>query len=136
MAAKKKKSFTYAVGRRKESSARIRLHRGKGKSMVNEKPVEEYFPGEVNKITYDMPFNLTGTQGKYYVTARIDGGGITGQLGAYIHGVARALTKENEEKFRAPLKKEGLLTRDAREKERRKVGTGGKARRKKQSPKR
>lgn len=133
---KKKKDFIYTVGRRKESSARIRLYKGKGGSMVNGQYIEEYFPGEVNKVYFEKPFKLTDTQGKYYITARVVGGGKSGQLDAVVHGTARALVEENEEKFREPLKKEGLLTRDARVKERRKVGTGGKARRKKQSPKR
>ena len=133
---KKKKDYTYAVGRRKESSARVRLYKGKGENIVNDRPMEEYFPGEVNKVKYELPFKLTDTLGKYYVTARVNGGGKKGQLGAVVHGIARCFSKENEEKFRAPLKKEGLLTRDARVKERRKVGTGGKARRQKQSPKR
>lgn len=135
-AKKKKKDYTYAVGRRKESSARVRLFKGKGKNVVNGQPFEDYFPGEVNKVSYEEPFKLTGTDGKYYVTAKVEGGGITGQLDAVVHGIARALSEVNEEKFRVPLKKEGLLTRDARVKERRKVGTGGKARRQKQSPKR
>jgi small subunit ribosomal protein S9 len=133
---KKKKNYTYAVGRRKQSSARIRLFKGKKKNMVNGQPIEEYFPGEVDNVAYEKPFKITGTKAKYYATARIVGGGKNGQLGAFVHGVARALAKENEEKFREPLKRAGLLTRDARVKERRKVGTGGKARRKKQSPKR
>lgn len=134
MAAKKK--FTYSKGRRKSSSARIRLHKGKGENVVNEMPFQKYFPGVVNKVAFEKPFELTDTLGKYYVTVRVVGGGKKGQLDAIVHGIARALAKENVEKFRTPLKKAGLLTRDARVKERRKVGTGGKARRKKQSPKR
>lgn len=133
---KKKKDYTYAVGRRKEASARVRLFKGKGENMVNGKPIEEYFPGEIAKVAYEKPFALTDTKGKYYMTAKVEGGGANGQLDAVIHGIARALVEENEEKFRGSLKKEGLLTRDARVKERRKVGTGGKARRQKQSPKR
>ena len=74
--------------------------------------------------------------GKYYVTVKVVGGGKKGQLGATVHGIARALAKLDADTLRAPLKKAGLLTRDSRVRERRKVGTGGKARRKKQSPKR
>jgi len=74
--------------------------------------------------------------GKYYVTVKVVGGGKNGQLDAVVHGIARAFDKADREKFRPPLKRAGLLTRDARVRERRKVGTGGKARRKKQSPKR
>jgi small subunit ribosomal protein S9 len=132
----KKQKYTYAKGRRRSAAARVRLHKGKGESLVNEMPASKYFPGEVNKVLWEKPFHLTGTFGKYYVTVRVVGGGKRGQLNAAIHGVARTLAKVNEEKFRAPLKSAGLLTRDARIKERRKVGTGGKARRKKQSPKR
>lgn len=135
MAAKKQK-YTYSKGRRKSSSARVRLHRGKGENVVNEMPFNKYFPGEVNRVAFENPFELTDTLGKYYVTVRVVGGGKKGQLDAVVHGMARALAKENKEKFRVSLKKEGLLTRDSRVRERRKVGTGGKARRKKQSPKR
>lgn len=133
---KKKKDYTYSVGRRKEASARIRLFKGKGDNVVNEKPFEEYFPGETSKVAWQEPYKLTDTLGKYYVTVKVDGGGKSGQLDAVVHGIARALAEKDREKFRQPLKDAGLLTRDARVKERRKVGTGGKARRQKQSPKR
>jgi small subunit ribosomal protein S9 len=136
MPRKKKKNYTYAVGRRKSSSCRVRLFKGKGENLVNDMVIEEYFPGEINKVFWEEPFRLTDTLGKYYVTVKVVGGGKEGQLDAVIHGIARALAKEDREKFRPPLKKAGLLTRDARVRERRKVGTGGKARRKKQSPKR
>lgn len=139
MAAKrknKKKDYTYAVGRRKEASARVRLFRGKGESTVNGKPVAEYFPGEINKDKYTKPFNTVEAGDKFYFSARVEGGGKKGQLGAVVHGVARALAKLEKEKYRIPLKNSGLLTRDSRVKERRKAGTGGKARRQKQSPKR
>ncbi len=136
MPRKKKINYIYTVGRRRSASARIRLFKGKGTSLVNEKPVEKYFPGEVNEEAWTKPFRLTDTLGKYYVTVKIVGGGKNGQLGAAVHGIARALALADREKFRPPLKKAGLLTRDARIRERRKVGTGGKARRKKQSPKR
>lgn len=132
----KKTKYTYAKGRRKSSSARIRLHKGKGENEINTTPVSKYFPGEVNRVAFEKPFELTGTKSKYYVTVRVVGGGKKGQLDAVVHGIARALAKENKDKFRAPLKSAGLLTRDSRVRERRKVGTGGKARRKKQSPKR
>lgn len=132
----KKKDFTYTVGRRRSASARIRLFKGRSESLVNEKTVEEYFPGIISKFHWEKPFKITDTLGKYYVTIKVKGGGKEGQLDAAIHGIARALSKLDEEKFRKPLKKAGLLTRDPRVRERRKVGTGGKARRKKQSPKR
>ena len=130
------KKYTYALGKRRSASARVRLYRGKERSMVNDIPVAKYFPGEVYKVAWEKPFVLTETLGKFYVTVKVIGGGKKGQLGASVHGVAKALNNYKPEKFRAPLKKAGLLTRDPRVKERRKVGTGGKARRKKQSPKR
>ena len=82
------------------------------------------------------PFKLTDTEGNYFFTAKVAGGGKEGQIEAIIHGIARALVKLNAEKFRVILKKNNLLTRDPRVRLRRMVGTGGKARRKKQSPKR
>lgn len=132
----KKITYSKAIGRRREASARVRLHKGKEESTVNGVLIGKYFPGDIMRSRWARPFELTGTQGKYYVTVKVEGGGKNGQLGAVVHGIARALVKENEKTFRASLKEAGLLTRDARKKERRMVGTGGKARRQKQSPKR
>ncbi len=132
----KKQNYTYGTGRRRIASARVRVFKGKGESLVNDKPVEKYFPGEINKSFYLKPFILTEIQEKYYFTAKIAGGGVKGQLDALVHGISRALTKSDPKKFRPTLKKAGLLTRDARTRERRKVGMGGKSRRQKQSPKR
>ncbi len=132
----KKQNYFFATGKRKEASARVRLFKGKGESLANDIPVEKYFPTETEKVLLKRPFELTKTEGKYYFTARLKGGGEAAQLGALVHGLARALSLADKDKFRPPLKKAGLLTRDARVKERRKVGTGGKARREKQSPKR
>lgn len=134
--AKEAKGLTYAVGRRREAVARIRLYKGKGQNLVNKQPISDYFPGQLAQIAYSQPFKLTDTESKYFTTIRVVGGGKNGQLGAVIHGLSRALALIEEKKFRPILKKEGLLTRDPRTRERRKVGTGGKARRKKQSPKR
>ncbi len=131
-----KQKYLFAKGRRKEAVARIRLYVGKGETLVNDRPIEQYFPGEASKIVYMSPFKETGTEGKYFVTARIVGGGKMGQLGAFVHGLSRALVAIESEKFRPILKKKGFLTRDSRTRERRKVGMGGKARRKRQSPKR
>lgn len=131
-----KPKFITAVGRRREAIARVRLYPGKGESVVNEQPLGQYFSGETAKVSYTMPFAETGTLGKYFVTAKVQGGGKSGQLAAFLHGVSRALSEADREKFRPILKKKGFLTRDSRIRERRKVGTGGKARRKKQSPKR
>jgi small subunit ribosomal protein S9 len=136
MPRRKKKNWTYAVGRRRSAAARIRLFKGRGENIVNGKPIGEYFPGEINKTKWSLPFSVAEIEGKYYVTVKVVGGGKNGQLGAVVHGIARSLAKVNVEKYRPPLKKAGLLTRDSRVRERRKVGTGGKARRKKQSPKR
>jgi small subunit ribosomal protein S9 len=87
-------------------------------------------------VAFLKPFSELEQEGKYYVTARVVGGGIKGQLGAFVHGVSRALTQVQEGKFRKQLKSSGLLTRDSREKERRKPGLAQSARAKKQSPKR
>ncbi len=132
---KELKNYTYAVGRRKEASARVRLYKGNKESLVNGEVIGKYFPGDAMRSKWQLPFSLTQTEGKYYVTVRVLGGGKNGQLEATVHGIARAFAKLNE-KFKSSLKPAGLLTRDARKKERRMVGTGGKARRKKQSPKR
>ncbi len=135
MAKTKKKTYFYGLGRRREASARVRLHKGKGENTVNDKPLNVYFSGKVNETLLARPFVLTGTESKYFMTVKVNGGGPNGQLGAVVLGIARALVTIKKE-FRAPLKKAGLLSRDPRTKERRKVGMGGKARRKKQSPKR
>lgn len=132
----KKQNYTYATGKRKESSARVRLYKGKGENLVNGLDVEKYFPGVLAASYYQKPFKLAKVEGKYYFTAKVSGGGKNSQLDALVQGVAKALAQVDKEKFRVPLKKAGLLTRDARVRERRKVGTGGKARREKQSPKR
>ncbi|KKQ41815.1 MAG: 30S ribosomal protein S9 [Microgenomates group bacterium GW2011_GWC1_37_8] len=133
---KNKKDYIYAIGRRKGASARVRLYRGKGESTVNGKPIAQYFSGEVFKETWSKPFRLIDGTNSYYVTTKVSGGGIKGQLEATTHAIARSLSKLDKENFRPVLKKAGLLTRDARIRERRKIGMGGKARRKKQSPKR
>ena len=136
MADKKKKKFIYALGRRKTAVARVRLFKGKGKSIVNDKPISEYFPSEKEEFFYLRPFRVTNTEGKYYMTVRVKGSGKSAQLDAIVHGVARALDKESRETYHDILKKNKLLTRDPRARERRKVGRGGRARAKKQSPKR
>lgn len=136
------KEYVFAVGRRREAVARVRIYTQpngafeKGKIVVNGKTVEEYFPGKVAQALYTEPFRATNTLNKFGVSVKVEGGGKKGQLGAMIHGISRALEQFDREKLRPILKKKGFLTRDPRAKERRKVGTGGKARRKKQSPKR
>ncbi len=130
----KNKKMT-AVGRRKEAVARIKLVEGKNQSTVNGKPINEYFLGEVAQRAYLRPFEVAGVVNEYSVWAKIVGGGEKGQLDAFVHGVAGVLAGVDP-KFRTALKQEGLLTRDARVKERRKYGLAQKARAKKQSPKR
>ncbi|MBI3443447.1 30S ribosomal protein S9 [Candidatus Woesebacteria bacterium] len=132
----KNKNYYYAVGRRKNASARVRLYKGKSESLINDEPISKYFPGEVARFFWSEPFDLTDTGEKYYITVKVAGGGKKGQLEAVVHGISRALAMANPAKFKLSLKKAGLLTRDARIRERRKVGTGGRARRQKQSPKR
>jgi len=132
----KKINYTYVTGKRKTSSARVRIFRGKEENSVNGMPVEKYFPGVINETFWKRPLAVTETSDKYYFTAKIIGGGKSSQLEALVNGIAKALVKISAEKYKKPLKKFGFLTRDARERQRRMVGMGGKSRRKKQSPKR
>lgn len=130
------KNYTYAIGRRKESSARVRLFKGKGENQINSKPANEYFQQEVAKKVLGKPFEVTETSDKYFFTGRVIGGGKEGQLEALVLGIARALSKVSPDKFKPQLRKANLVTRDSRTRQRRMVGMGGKSRRKKQSPKR
>jgi small subunit ribosomal protein S9 len=132
----KKTNYIAVVGRRKTSVARVRLYSKKGDLIVNDRPIGKYFPGGINQKLYEEPFQTAEVLGKYSATIKVIGGGKQSQLEAVIHGLARALNKLDQEKYRSVLKQKGFLTRDPRMKERRKVGTGGKARRQKQSPKR
>jgi small subunit ribosomal protein S9 len=132
----KKIDYIYAVGRRKESSARVRIYRGKGENTVNEMPAGKYFPGEIAARAMAKPFGATETGDKYYFSAKVVSGGKEGQLDAVILGLSRALVKVAPEKNRIILRKLELLTRDSRARQRRMVGMGGKSRRKRQSPKR
>lgn len=142
------KNYIFAIGKRKEAVARVRLYKDlketlmigekkveKGEIIVNETQIENYFIGTVSKAYYDEPFKITNTLGNYTITAKVEGGGNKSQLDAFIHGVARALSSIDE-KNKQILKKKGFLTRDSRIRQRRKVGMGGKSRRKMQSPKR
>src|SRR3989344_4706489 len=129
MAKNTKLDYTYAVGRRRTASARIRVFRGKGAITVNGKPIEKYFPGNLNKQIWTKPLKVVDALDKYYASIKVVGGGARGQLEAVTHGISRALAKLNKDEFRPLLKKAGLLTRDPRTRERRKVGMGGKARR-------
>lgn len=125
-----------AVGRRREAVARVRLFKGQGQLTVNGKPIAEYFTGLVSQKLYQRPFELTKTTGTVSGSVKVAGGGFSSQLDATIHGISRALQILDKDGNRAILKKNGLLTRDPRSRERRKMGLGGRARAKKQSPKR
>lgn len=130
-----KTNFVAAVGRRKEAVARVRLYKGRGEILINDKPITDYFSGLLSEIKWKKPFILTKTEGVYYASIKVKGSGKISQLDAVTLGIARALNQASAD-FRSPLKKAGLLTRDARVKERRKYGLAQKARKGKQSPKR
>ena len=110
-----------AVGRRKKAIARVRLVPGDGKIMMNGRGIDDYFGLETLKMTVRQPLVLTALEGRYDVLVNVYGGGLTGQAGAIRHGISRALLKVDPE-LRPALKKAGFLTRDSREKERRKYG--------------
>lgn len=143
------KLYYEAVGRRRTAVARVRLYiaDGKGEHAVGKLKVKKgdmiidevefttHFPHAYQKVAYEKPLILAECLGRFAVVVKTTGGGTESRLDAVILGISRALLKVDES-YRAALKAEGLLTRDARERERRKVGTGGRARRKKQSPKR
>ncbi len=130
------KEYTGAVGRRKTAVCRVRIYEGQGDFVVNGQAVGAYFDTVRNAASmYQQPFELTGTKGRFAVTAKVTGSGTSAQLGALVHGLSRALVKFNPE-YKTFLKAAGLLTRDDRMKETRKIGMGGKARRSRQSPKR
>jgi len=110
-----------ATGRRKEAVARVRLVEGTGSYQLNGRSIDEFFPTRAHRMIVSSPLRLAGKDKDLDVLARIEGGGVSGQAGALRHGIARALIELDPE-LRPLLKKEGLLTRDPREKERRKYG--------------
>ncbi|MBT2735331.1 30S ribosomal protein S9 [Neobacillus sp. C211] len=112
------------TGRRKSSVARVRLVPGTGKIIVNSRGIEDYIPFEALRVVVRQPLVATETVGSYDVLVNVSGGGYTGQAGAIRHGIARALLQADPE-FRPTLKRAGLLTRDARMKERKKYGLKG-----------
>ncbi len=114
----------YATGKRKSAVARVWIYAGSGKITVNNKDFDDYFDVVTARIIADQPFDVTGTKGKFDVFATVKGGGKNGQCEALRHGIARALQSMDPE-LRIPLKKAGLLTRDARVKERKKYGLAG-----------
>ena len=113
-----------ATGRRKSASARVRIAAGSGKITVNDLAFDKYFVAEATRGYIMQPLELTGLNASIDISANISGGGIAGQAGALRHGIARALIKYDES-LRADLKASGMLTRDAREKERKKSGQPG-----------
>ena len=110
-----------ATGRRKEAVCRVRLLSGSGRWEINGRPLEDYFPSAVHRMVITEPLRLTETEGRYDILAKIEGGGISGQAGSLRHAIARALVDLDSD-LRPALKRAGFLTRDAREKERRKYG--------------
>ena len=114
----------YGTGRRKTSTARVFLRPGTGTISVNHRTFEGFFPTEALRMQIRQPFMLTETGDKFDVLATVAGGGVSGQAGAVRLGIARALVEYNAE-LRKTLKNEGLLTRDARAKERKKYGMAG-----------
>lgn len=143
------KAYTFAVGRRREAVARVRLYnpsngkvevfgeeRKRGDIIINKKLILEYFRFPSFEPIYKKLLKDTGIDGKYIISARVTGGGTSGQLDAVIHGIARALDLMDKEKHHKVLSDGGYLTRDSRTRQRRMVGNAGKARRKKSSPKR
>jgi small subunit ribosomal protein S9 len=114
-------AYYSGTGRRKTAIARVRLLPGEGEFVINGRSLDEHFGNAVNESDVRMPFRVTGTEGRFNVMIKVEGGGVTGQAGAIRHGIARALL-ELDEANRVPLRQAGLLTRDPRMKERKKYG--------------
>ena len=110
-----------AVGRRKTSSARVRVYPGTGNIVVNDKPAEQYFGRGTDILILTRPLRVTDSSNSYNISVQVAGGGLSGQAGAVSHGIARALCLVDEN-LRGVLKSNGLLTRDARAKERKHYG--------------
>lgn len=124
----------YGTGRRKSAVARVFIKPGKGDIVVNGKPVDQFFSRETGRMIVRQPLELTDNLNRFDIQINVSGGGESGQAGAARHGITRALI-DYDETLKPPLKKAGLVTRDAREVERKKVGLH-KARRRKQFSKR
>jgi small subunit ribosomal protein S9 len=127
-------TYNYGTGRRKSAVARVFIKAGKGDIVVNDKPLDIYFSRETGRMIVRQPLTLTETLGQFDIMVNVAGGGENGQAGAVRHGITRALIDYNAD-FKPVLKAAGLVTRDAREVERKKVGLR-KARRRKQFSKR
>jgi small subunit ribosomal protein S9 len=126
--------YNYGTGRRKSAVARVFIKKGTGKFTVNEKPLDEFFARETGRMIVRQPLKLTNHETTFDIMVNVNGGGESGQAGAVRHGVTRALI-EYDSALKPTLSKAGLVTRDAREVERKKVGLH-KARRRKQFSKR
>ncbi|TAM92433.1 30S ribosomal protein S9 [bacterium] len=113
--------YYQGTGRRKESVARVRLFLGQGQIIVNNKPIESYFPRETLRQIVNQPLEATQSIGRFDIKVVAEGGGVAGQAGAVRHGIARALVSMDEN-LRPVLRRAGLLTRDPREKESKKYG--------------
>ena len=127
-------TYNYGTGRRKSAVARVFMKAGKGNIVVNDKPVDVFFSRETGRMIVRQPLTLTETLDKFDIMVNVTGGGESGQAGAVRHGITRALI-DYDATLKAVLKQAGLVTRDAREVERKKVGLH-KARRRKQYSKR
>jgi small subunit ribosomal protein S9 len=127
-------NYYYGTGRRKTSVARVFIKQGSGKIVVNDKPIDEFFTRETGRMVVRQPLVITNHQGTFDIMVNVVGGGESGQAGAVRHGITRALI-EYDGQLKPTLSKAGLVTRDAREVERKKVGLH-KARRRKQFSKR
>jgi small subunit ribosomal protein S9 len=114
----------YATGRRKHAVARVWMQPGSGKIDINRRTLEEYFGRETSRMVFRQPLELTETSGRFDVFVNVSGGGLSGQADAIRHGISRVLTQVDPA-YRGALKKAGYLTRDARQKERKKYGQRG-----------
>jgi small subunit ribosomal protein S9 len=117
-------TIQYATGKKKNAIARAWIEPGQGTIQVNSRTLEHYFPRLTHQIQVQTPFEVTKTEGQFNVKATLSGGGISGQAGALRHAIAKALALHTAT-LREPLKKQGLLTRDSRVKERKKYGQKG-----------
>ena len=115
-------AFIHGTGRRKTAVARVRLMPGEGEVVVNGRTLEQHFGNAIPLSDLHLPFRVTGTEGRFNVMIKVEGGGVHGQAGAIRHGLARALLMVDPEGNRVPLRQAGLLTRDPRMKERKKYG--------------
>jgi small subunit ribosomal protein S9 len=135
MTKKDTNTYVYAVGRRKSAVASVKLFTKKGDSMVNDQSANKYFPTDLLQLVFQKPLKVSNLLDKYHFIGKIIGGGKNGQADALSLALARALVK-SDVNLKPELRTAGLVTVDSRVRQRRMVGTGGKARRQKQSPKR